>query len=325
MRMVGPGILLQQIERSAPIVQRRYNRPMLKQRTIKELVRTTGVGLHSGRKVELTLRPAAVDTGIVFRRVDLDPMVEFPSSADVVGDTRMASVLVKDNARVSTVEHLMSAFAGMGVDNALVELSAGEMPVMDGSANAFVQMIRDAGVVEQDAPRRFIRVLKTVRVGDDTSWASLSPADEFEISFNISFPNPILAAQSYRFKPGFDGFEADMAPARTFCLYEEIEFMWNRGLAKGGSLENAVVVRGDEVMNPEGLRFDNEGARHKALDALGDLFTAGMPLIAHFHGERAGHRLNNEVLKALFADETAYCIEEAPSTWQAAELVDAAD
>lgn len=297
------------------------------QRTIGKRVKSTGVGLHSGDRVNMNIAPAEPGHGIQFLRTDLpEGKGLIPADFRHVVDTQLCTMIGNQHgATVGTIEHLMSAFAGMGVDNALVELSAGEMPVMDGSANAFVQMIRDAGVVEQDAPRRFIRVLKTVRVGDDTSWASLSPADEFEISFNISFPNPILAAQSYRFKPGFDGFEADMAPARTFCLYEEIEFMWNRGLAKGGSLENAVVVRGDEVMNPEGLRFDNEGARHKALDALGDLFTAGMPLIAHFHGERAGHRLNNEVLKALFADETAYCIEEAPSTWQAAELVDAAD
>lgn len=297
------------------------------QRTIGKRVKSTGVGLHSGDRVNMTIAPAEPGHGIQFLRTDLpEGKGLIPADFRHVVDTQLCTMIGNQHgATVGTIEHLMSAFAGMGVDNALVELSAGEMPVMDGSANAFVQMIRDAGVVEQNAPRRFIRVLKTVRVGDDTSWASLSPADEFEISFNISFPNPILAAQSYRFKPGFDGFEADMAPARTFCLYEEIEFMWNRGLAKGGSLENAVVVRGDEVMNPEGLRFDNEGARHKALDALGDLFTAGMPLIAHFHGERAGHRLNNEVLKALFADETAYCIEEAPSTWQAAELVDAAD
>lgn len=297
------------------------------QRTIGKRVKSTGVGLHSGDRVNMTIAPAEPGHGIQFLRTDLpEGKGLIPADFRHVVDTQLCTMIGNQHgATVGTIEHLMSAFAGMGVDNALVELSAGEMPVMDGSANAFVQMIRDAGVVEQDAPRRFIRVLKTVRVGDDTSWASLSPADEFEISFNISFPNPILAAQSYRFKPGFDGFEADMAPARTFCLYEEIEFMWNRGLAKGGSLENAVVVRGDEVMNPEGLRFDNEGARHKALDALGDLFTAGMPLVAHFHGERAGHRLNNEVLKALFADETAYCIEEAPSTWQAAELVDAAD
>lgn len=297
------------------------------QRTIGKCVKSTGVGLHSGDRVNMTIAPAEPGHGIQFLRTDMpEGKGLIPADFRHVVDTQLCTMIGnRHGATIGTIEHLMSAFAGMGVDNALVELSAGEMPVMDGSANAFVQMIRDAGVVEQDAPRRFIRVLKTVRVGDDTSWASLSPADEFEISFNISFPNPILAAQSYRFKPGFDGFEADMAPARTFCLYEEIEFMWNRGLAKGGSLENAVVVRGDEVMNPEGLRFDNEGARHKALDALGDLFTAGMPLIAHFHGERAGHRLNNEVLKALFADETAYCIEEAPSTWQAAELVDAAD
>lgn len=297
------------------------------QRTIGKRVKSTGVGLHSGDRVNMTIAPSEPGHGIQFLRTDLpEGKGLIPADFRHVVDTQLCTMIGNQHgATVGTIEHLMSAFAGMGVDNALVELSAGEMPVMDGSANAFVQMIRDAGVVEQDAPRRFIRVLKTVRVGDDTSWASLSPADEFEISFNISFPNPILAAQSYRFKPGFDGFEADMAPARTFCLYEEIEFMWNRGLAKGGSLENAVVVRGDEVMNPEGLRFDNEGARHKALDALGDLFTAGMPLVAHFHGERAGHRLNNEVLKALFADETAYCIEEAPSTWQAAELVDAAD
>ncbi|GAB3426942.1 UDP-3-O-acyl-N-acetylglucosamine deacetylase [Massilia solisilvae] len=295
---------------------------MLKQRTVKQVVRTTGVGLHSGTKVELTLRPAAVDTGIVFRRVDLDPVVEFPASAEVVGDTRMASVLVRDGARVSTVEHLMSACAGLGIDNLYVDVSAEEIPIMDGSASSFVFLLQQAGVQEQAAPKKFIRVLKDVEVrqgsGANEKWARLSPYDGFKLDFFIEFNHPAVDGTSQRASVDFGtvSYVHDVARARTFGFMQDVESLRGMGLARGGSLENAIVMDEYRILNADGLRYDDEFVRHKILDAIGDLYLVGYPLLAHYTAHKSGHALNNDLLRALLADRDAYEIVsfDAPGT-----------
>lgn len=295
------------------------------QKTIANRIETRGVALHSGVDVTMAFAPAPAGTGIVFRRTDLEGEAALiPARFDHVADTRLCTVIAnRHGASVATIEHIMAALAGMEIDNVFVELSGAETPVMDGSARPFVDMLRTARPVQQDARRKFIRVLKEVRAGEGDYWASLKPADEFSLSFNISFANPLLASQSTSFDKVSGDFVRDIASARTFCLYEEIEGMWAAGLAKGGSLDNAVVVKGDQVMNPEGLRFEDESVRHKALDAIGDLYTAGHAVVGAYHGERAGHALNNQLLRALFADPANYAIEEVQA-WDA-ELVDAAD
>jgi UDP-3-O-[3-hydroxymyristoyl] N-acetylglucosamine deacetylase len=285
---------------------------MLKQRTVKQVVRTTGVGLHSGTKVELTLRPAAVDTGIVFRRVDLDPVVEFPASADVVGDTRMASVLVKGAARVSTVEHLMSACAGLGIDNLYVDVSAEEIPIMDGSASSFVFLLQQAGVQEQGSAKKFIRVLKEVEVrqgnGANEKWARLSPYDGFKLDFFIEFNHPAVDGTVQRASVDFGdvSYVHDVARARTFGFMQDVESLRGMGLARGGSLENAIVMDEYRILNADGLRYDDEFVRHKILDAIGDLYLVGYPLLASYTAHKSGHALNNDLLRALLAREDAY-------------------
>jgi UDP-3-O-[3-hydroxymyristoyl] N-acetylglucosamine deacetylase len=295
---------------------------MLKQRTVKQVVRTTGVGLHSGTKVELTLRPAAIDTGIVFRRVDLDPVVEFPASADVVGDTRMASVLVKDKARVSTVEHLMSACAGLGIDNLYVDVSAEEIPIMDGSASSFVFLLQQAGVQEQAAAKKFIRVLKDVEVrqgsGANEKWARLSPHDGFKLDFFIEFNHPAVDGTVQRASVDFGSvsYVHDVARARTFGFMQDVESLRGMGLARGGSLENAIVMDEYRILNADGLRYDDEFVRHKILDAIGDLYLVGYPLLASYTAHKSGHALNNDLLRALLAQADAYEIVsfDAPDT-----------
>ena len=290
----------------------RYNLPMLKQRTIKQLVRTTGVGLHSGTKVELTLRPATIDTGIVFRRVDLDPVVEFVASAGVVGDTRMASVLVKDNARVSTVEHLMSACAGLGIDNLYVDISAEEIPIMDGSASSFVYLLQQAGVEEQGAAKKFIRVIKEVEVrhgtGANEKWAKLVPYDGFKLDFFIEFNHPAVDGTTQRAKVDFGtvSYVHDVARARTFGFMQDVESLRGMGLARGGSLENAIVMDEYRILNADGLRYDDEFVRHKILDAIGDLYLVGHPLLASYEAHKSGHALNNQLLLALLEQPDAY-------------------
>ena len=285
---------------------------MLKQRTVKQQVRTTGVGLHSGTKVELTLRPAAIDTGIVFRRVDLDPVVEFPSSAGVVGDTRMASVLVKDQARVSTVEHLMSACAGLGIDNLYVDVSAEEIPIMDGSASSFVFLLQQAGVQEQESAKKFIRVLREVEVrqgsGAAEKWARLSPFDGFKLDFFIEFNHPAVdgTTQSASVDFGTVSYVHDVARARTFGFMQDVESLRGMGLARGGSLENAIVMDEYRILNSDGLRYDDEFVRHKILDAIGDLYLVGHPLLASYSAHKSGHALNNLLLRALLEQPEAY-------------------
>ena len=285
---------------------------MLKQRTIKELVRTTGVGLHSGRKVELTLRPAAPDTGIVFRRVDLDPIVAIPSSADVVGDTRMASVLIKDNARVSTVEHVMSACAGLGIDNLVIDVTAEEIPIMDGSASSFVFLLQQAGVEEQTSLRRFIRVLKDVEVrqgsGANEKWARLSPHNGYKLDFFIEFNHPAVDGTMQRATVDFGDitYVRDVARARTFGFMQDVESLRGMGLARGGSFENAIVMDEYRILNTDGLRYEDEFVRHKILDAIGDLYLVGHPLLASYTAHKSGHALNNDLLRALLAQPDAY-------------------
>jgi UDP-3-O-[3-hydroxymyristoyl] N-acetylglucosamine deacetylase len=286
---------------------------MLKQRTVKQLVKTIGVGLHSGTKVELTLRPAAPDTGIVFRRVDLDPPVDFPASASGVGDTRMASVL--DNgqgARVSTVEHLMSACAGLGIDNLYVDVTAEEIPIMDGSASSFVFLLQQAGLEEQNAPKKFIRVLKPVEIregqGDKEKWARLDPYNGFKLKFFIEFNHPAVdgTGQTAEVDFGVESYVKEISRARTFGFMQDVETLRGMGLARGGSLENAIVMDEYRILNPDGLRYENEFVRHKILDAIGDLYLVGHPLLASYTAHKSGHALNNQLLRALLAQPDAY-------------------
>ncbi len=281
---------------------------MLKQRTLKTLVRATGVGLHSGAKVTLVLRPAAPGTGIVFHRVDLDPPVTLKADPHAVGDTRMASCLEQDGAKLGTVEHLMSALAGLGIDNLHVDVDAEEIPIMDGSAGPFVFLLRSAGIEEQGAPKRFLRVKKTVEVRDGDKWARLEPYDGFRLEFSIQFNHPAVDRTGTRVEVDFadESYVRDIARARTFGFTTDVEAMRAQGLALGGSLENAIVLDEYRVLNAEGLRLPDEFARHKALDAIGDLYLAGAPLLASFRAHKSGHALNNRLLRALLADADAW-------------------
>ncbi len=295
---------------------------MLQQRTLKSLIRATGVGLHSGVKVTMTLRPAAPDTGIVFRRVDLDPPVELRADPFAVGDTRLASCLERDGARISTVEHLMSALSGLGIDNAWVDVDAAEIPIMDGSAAPFVFLIQSAGVEEQKAAKKFIRVKKPVRVEDGDKWAELTPYDGFRLTFSIVFSHPVFDKSNPSVTVDFaeHSYVREVARARTFGFMQDVENMRSQGLALGGSLENAIVMDEYRVLNADGLRYSDEFVKHKVLDAVGDLYLLGHPLLGAFSAHKSGHALNNKLLRALMADKTAWemvsfeRIEEAPAS-----------
>jgi len=285
---------------------------MLRQRTIQRVISTKGVGLHSGSRVELTLRPAAPDTGIVFHRVDLPEVVDLPAQADKVGGTRMASVLQNGNVRVSTVEHLMSALSGLGIDNLHVDLTAEEVPIMDGSAGTFVYLLRSAGLEEQAAPKRFLRVLKQVEVregeGDDLKWARLEPYDGFALSFSIDFQHPAIDSTASFAEVDFarDSYVKTVARARTFGFASEVEALRAAGLARGGSLDNAIVLDEYRVLNADGLRYDDEFVKHKILDAIGDLYLIGKPLVARYVACKSGHGLNNQLARALLAQQDAW-------------------
>lgn len=285
---------------------------MLKQRTIKQVITTVGVGLHSGKKVQLTLRPAMPDTGIVFRRVDLDPIVELPANALCVGDTRMASTLVQGDVKISTVEHIMSACAGLGIDNLVIDVSASEIPIMDGSASPFVYLLQQAKLQEQNALKKFIRVLKTVEVkmgtGDDEKWARLDPYDGYKLDFFIEFNHPAVDGAGQVAHIDFDkvSYVNDVARARTFGFVQDVESLREIGLARGGSLDNAIVMDEYRILNKEGLRYANEFVRHKILDAIGDLYLVGYPLLASYVAHKSGHGLNNQLLRALLEQEDAY-------------------
>ncbi len=281
---------------------------MLKQRTLKSLIRATGVGLHSGVKVSMTLRPAAPDTGIVFRRVDLDPPVDLHADPYAVCDTRLASCLERDGAKIATVEHLMSALSGLGIDNAYVDVDAAELPIMDGSAAPFVFLIQSAGIEEQNAAKKFIRVKKTLRVEEGDKWATLEPYDGFRLTFSIVFDHPVFDKSSPSVTVDFaeHSYVREVARARTFGFMQDVEAMRSQGLALGGSLDNAIVMDEYRVLNSDGLRYGDEFVKHKVLDAVGDLYLLGHPLLGAFTAHKSGHALNNKLLRALLADETAW-------------------
>ncbi|MDR2240239.1 MAG: UDP-3-O-acyl-N-acetylglucosamine deacetylase [Zoogloeaceae bacterium] len=295
---------------------------MLQQRTLKSLIRATGVGLHSGAKVTMTLRPAAPDTGIVFRRVDLDPPVSLRADPFAVGDTRLASCLERDGVKIATVEHLMSALSGLGIDNAWVDVDAAEIPIMDGSAAPFVFLIQSAGIEEQPVAKQFIRVKKTVRVEEDDKWAELAPYDGFRLTFSIIFSHPVFDKSNPSVTVDFaeHSYVREVARARTFGFMQDVEHMRAQGLALGGSLENAIVMDEYRVLNADGLRYGDEFVKHKVLDAVGDLYLLGHPLLGAFSAHKSGHALNNKLLRALLADSAAWervCfehIEEAPAS-----------
>ena len=291
---------------------------MLAQRTLKSLTRAVGVGVHSGQKVELTLRPAPADHGITFRRTDLPVPVDIPVNAFAVSDTRMASTISPGGdpgaPKVQTIEHLMSACAGLGLDNLIVDITAEEVPILDGSAASFVYLLQSAGIEVQRAPKRFLRVKKPVEIregeGPSLKWARLEPHHGYRLTFEIDFGHPALDATGQRvsFDMGSGRYQADIARARTFGFTKDVETLRSRGLGLGGSLDNVIVVDDYRVLNADGLRYDDEFAKHKILDAIGDLHILGRPLLAHYVAYRSGHALNNRLLRALLADATAWDI-----------------
>ena len=282
---------------------------MINQRTLKNVIRATGVGIHTGEKVFMTLRPAAVNTGIIFRRTDLDPAVEVPAFATNVGDTGMNTTLEVDGVRVATVEHLMSAFAGLGIDNAYVDLSNAEVPIMDGSAGPFVFLIQSAGIEEQSAAKRFIRVLEPVEIRKDDKWARIDPYDGFRVSFKIDFNHPVFRSHQSFASVDFSttSYLKEIARARTFGFMRDIEMLRERNLVLGGSMDNAVVLDDYRVLNADGLRYEDEFVKHKVLDAIGDLYLLGNGLIGAFSGYKSGHELNNLLLRGLL---------EQPAAWE---------
>jgi UDP-3-O-[3-hydroxymyristoyl] N-acetylglucosamine deacetylase len=285
---------------------------MLAQRTLKSLTRAVGVGLHSGQRVEITLRPAQPDTGIVFRRVDLPLPVDIPVSANAVSDTRLASTLSNGDVKVHTVEHLMSACAGLGVDNLYVDITAEEVPILDGSAASFVFLLQSAGIELQKAPRRFIRINKTVEVregqGENVKWARLEPYHGYKLSFELDFAHPAVdsTGQRVEFDMSKQSYTRDIARARTFGFTKDVEMMRANGLALGGGLDNAIVMDDYKVLNAGGLRYDDEFVKHKILDAMGDLYILGKPLLASYSAFRSGHALNNRLLRELLARTDAW-------------------
>ena len=276
------------------------------QRTIKNVIRATGVGMHNGEKVIMTLRPAPVNTGVVFRRVDLDPVFSIRAQPDRVGDTALSTTLVgEDGTRVATIEHLMSALAGMGIDNLYVDLTASEVPIMDGSAGPFVFLIQSAGIAEQPAPKRFIRILKPLELRDGDKWVRCEPWDGFRVSFEIDFDHPVFRGRNCSIDLDFSttSYLKEVARARTFGFMRDIEFLRQRNLVLGGSLDNAVVVDDYRILNTDGLRYEDEFVKHKVLDAIGDLYMLGAGLIGRFVGHKSGHELNNRLLRELLARE----------------------
>lgn len=281
---------------------------MTRQRTLKNVIRATGVGLHSGEKVFLTLRPAPIDSGIVFRRVDLDPVVEIPARGDLVSETTLCTGLSCGPAKVQTVEHLLSAMAGLGIDNAYVELSAAEVPIMDGSAGPFVFLLQSAGIAEQEAPKRFIRILREVEVRDGDKRAAFRPHEGFRLDFTVEFNHPAIPATQSKASIEFSTarYIKEVSRARTFGFMRDLEYMRERNLGLGGSMDNAIVLDEFRVLNEDGLRYADEFVRHKILDAVGDLYLAGHPIIGAYEGFKSGHALNNTLVRALLAQPEAY-------------------
>ena len=299
---------------------------MIKQRTLKNLIRATGVGLHTGRKVYLTLRPAAPNTGIVFRRTDLPQPLEINADPYAVGDTRLSSCLEKNGERVSTVEHLMSALSGLGIDNAYVDLTAPEVPIMDGSAGPFVFLLQSAGIEEQNAPKKFIRITQAVEARDGDKWVRFDPHNGFKLTLSIAFDHPVFdkARQSVCVDFSTTSYVKEVSRARTFGFMQDVETMRSQGLALGGSLDNAIVLDEYRVLNSDGLRYDDEFVKHKVLDAIGDLYLLGHPLIGAFSEHKSEHAINNQLLRRLLETRNAWeyasfdRVEDAPAfvAWQ---------
>jgi UDP-3-O-[3-hydroxymyristoyl] N-acetylglucosamine deacetylase len=281
---------------------------MVNQRTLKNSIHATGVGLHTGQKVLMTLRPAAPNTGIVFRRTDLPEPVDVEARAENVGDTMLGTTLVKGDVRVSTIEHLLSAFAGLGIDNAFVELSAAEVPIMDGSAGPYVFLVQSAGIEEQNSLKRFVRIKKSIEVRDGDKWARFDPFEGFKVNFEIEFDHPIFRQRTQRASMDFSStsFLREVSRARTFGFTRDLEMLRSRNLALGGTMENAIVLDEFRVLNEDGLRYEDEFVKHKILDAIGDLYLLGHSLIGEFSGFKSGHGLNNRLLRTLMADVTAW-------------------
>lgn len=281
---------------------------MIRQRTLKNVIRATGVGLHTGKKVLLVLRPAPENTGIIFRRIDLDPVVEIKATPEHVGDTRLSTTITKENVRISTIEHLLSALAGFGIDNAYIDLSSDEVPIMDGSAGPFVFLIQSAGVMEQNAAKQFIRIKQPVRVEDGDKWAMFEPFSGFKVAFTIEFDHPAFNERNCQAEIDFSttSFVKEVSRARTFGFMRDVEILREKNLALGGSLDNAVVVDDYRILNEDGLRYEDECVKHKILDAIGDLYLLGHSLIGSFSGFKSGHELNNRLLRSLLADEKAW-------------------
>ncbi len=293
---------------------------MIKQRTLKNIIRATGVGLHTGEKIYLTLRPAAPNTGIHFRRTDLDEPVEILACPENVSDTRLSTTIEKNGVRVSTVEHLMSVFAGLGIDNAYVDLTAPEVPIMDGSAGPFVFLVQSAGILEQDAPKKFLRITKTVEVREGDMWVRFEPFEGFKVSFEIDFDHPVFQSSIQKSSMDFSttSFVREVSRARTFGFMGDLEVLQQNGLARGGGFDNAIVMDEYRILNDDGLRYNDEFVKHKILDAIGDLYLLGHPLIGAFHAHKSGHYLNNRLLRTLIAQEECWelvsydDIEKAP-------------
>ncbi|MGB8517870.1 MAG: UDP-3-O-acyl-N-acetylglucosamine deacetylase [Gallionella sp.] len=281
---------------------------MVKQRTIKNSVKVTGVGLHSGEKVTLGLRPAPANTGIVFCRVDKKPAEQIRVSAELVHDTRLSTCMEQNGVRVATVEHLMSALSGLGVDNIYIDLDSAEVPIMDGSAGTFIFLLQSSGIVEQTAAKKFVRVKKTVEVKQGDKWVRFDPYDGCKLTFTINFPHPVFAnaKQHVVVDLGVDSYVREISRARTFGFMQDVEYMRAQGLALGGSLDNAIVMDEYRVLNPDGLRFEDEFVKHKVLDAIGDLYMSGHPVIGAFSGFKSGHALNNALLREMLADAEAW-------------------
>ena len=281
---------------------------MIRQRTLNNMNRATGIGLHTGEKVFLTLRPAPEDTGIVFRRSDLSPMVEIQASAKNVGDTMLSTTLMQGEVRVSTVEHLLAALAGLGIDNAIIDVTASEVPIMDGSASPFVFLLQSAGIKEQNKPKRFIRIKQPISVSDGDKTATFKPFNGFKVGFSIDFDHPAFNNRTLQTSVDFSttSFVKEISRARTFGFMHEIEYLRSQGLARGGSMDNAIVVDDFQVLNEDGLRYEDEFVKHKILDAIGDLYLLGNSLIGEYVGYKSGHGLNNLLLRALIAREDAW-------------------
>jgi UDP-3-O-[3-hydroxymyristoyl] N-acetylglucosamine deacetylase len=289
---------------------------MIKQRTLRNEIRATGVGLHTGKKVYLALKPAPVDSGIIFCRTDLEPPVEIKARATSVGDTRLSTALFNGDVRISTVEHLMAALAGLGIDNAYIEVSAPEVPIMDGSAGPFVFLIQSAGIVEQDAPKKFIRILREVSLREGDKVASFLPFDGFKVNFTIDFDHPVFKGRKVDAEIDFSSasFIKEVSRARTFGFMHELEYLRSQGLVQGGSFDNAIVVDEYRILNEDGLRYDDEFVKHKILDAIGDIYLLGNNLIGEFRARKSGHALNNQVVRQLL---------DTPDAWELVSFDDA--